>query len=205
MNVDEVEHVIRSMAEKIMKEIISFKEVGPKSPHGIYLYSVKRNEWVLIERDGERFKPFSDGYYVLYFDNTKCPACRKYDKIWFPFVKQHAPKLRNYFFVIILCEWFAHACKSKAASESFRHYDVHASPTTILLHVKDGEVAYDEKYEGVLHEKEIGEVILKFPERAERAERGEKVELPRRKSLEEELILALLKKLLSSSGGGKGD
>ncbi|MEM2528393.1 MAG: hypothetical protein QXG40_03245, partial [Ignisphaera sp.] len=57
------------------------KRVDEKCPHGIYEYSAEHSMWRFIKSDGEYFKPDSKGVYVIYFDNTKCSACRKYDGI----------------------------------------------------------------------------------------------------------------------------
>ena len=192
-----VEAIIDKMAREIFKSIVRLKKVDSKSPHGIYIYDPKRDEWVLVRSEGRYFNPRNDGFYIIYFDNTKCPACRKYDNYWFPYVSKNATKLEKHYFVIILCEWFARNCRSRAASESFRHYDVHASPTTILLYIKNGKIIHQEKYEGYLTYEELEKVVGEFRDRALRAERGEKVELPK-KTLEEEL-LELLKKILSST------
>jgi hypothetical protein len=89
-----------------------------------------------------------DGIYVIYFDNTRCPACRIYDLSWYAYIKLIGKNLENVYFVIILCEWFAHRCRSEAASKSFEHYKIHASPTTLLLYVKDGKIVLEDRFEG---------------------------------------------------------
>ncbi len=193
---DEV--VIEELARRLFKEVASlkrYKVIGADSPHGIYLYDKLNDEWVLTSVDGEAFLPRSDGYYIIYFDNTKCSACRKYDKYWFPYVRKAAKELSDHYFVIVLCEWFARNCRSESASKTFTTFDVHASPTTYLLHVKDGEVAYKEKYEGYLTDTELEKVVGEFKARAEKAERGEKVELPKREEVD---VVELLKKLLEA-------
>ncbi len=178
------------------------KEVDTKSPHGIYVYDKVRDLWILVKSDGEAFEPTEDGVYVIYFDNTKCPACRKYDTIWFPFVKKWSKDHPNHRFVIILCDWFARECKSQAASSSFRKYNIHASPTTVFMYVKDGKKVYDEKYEGVLYEFELKLILEGFEERAKKYLRGEKVEVPvKKESIEaslQKLIAEIIKQILAS-------
>ena len=197
-DIDELRRIIEEKTKELSREIVRVKEVGTTSPHGIYIYDAKNDEWVLVQRDGDYFKPFMNGFYVIYFDNTKCPACRKYDKDWFPYIREEGRKLPGYCFVIILCEWFAGMCKSEAASKSFKHYDIHASPTTLLIYHKDGKIIYQEKHEGYLTRNELRTIVGDFCNRALKAERGEKVEPPRRR-IENELIV-LLKKLLEMGG-----
>lgn len=179
------------------------KEVDTKCPHGIYIYDRDRDLWMLVRSDGDAFEPSEDGVYVIYFDNTKCPACRKYDTIWFPFVRKWSKEHHNHKFVVVLCDWFARECKSEAASNSFRKYDVHASPTTVITYVKDGKRVYDEKYEGVLYEFELKLILEGFEERANKHLRGEKVELPiKKESVEaslQKLIAEIIKQLLTST------
>ncbi len=180
---------------KSLERLPRFKKVGSDSPHGIYLYDSRRGDWVLVRTEGNYFLPKSEGVYIIYFDNTRCSACRKYDEYWFPFVKKYAEELKDHQFVIILCDWFARECKSEAASKSFKFYDIHSSPTTVVIRVKRGRVTYREKYEGYLTFEELEKVVLTFKERAERAERGEKVEKPIKRE-EKDIVVELLKKLL---------
>jgi len=154
------------------------KEVGTKSPHGIYIYDPGEDCWVLVRSDGDPFIPSEDGVYVIYFDNTKCPACRRYDPAWFSYVRKWSKKDSRFHFVIVLCDWFARECKSEAAAKTFREYKVSASPTTIFVYVKNGQRVYDERYEGVLYEFELNMISEGFVERAEKSLRGEKVQPP---------------------------
>ncbi len=175
------------------------KEVDTSCPHGIYLYDKDRDEWVLVRVEGEAFRPEHDGIYVIYFDNTKCPACRRYDPTWFSYVRKYAKKMHNLNFVIVLCEWFARNCASEAASKTFKEFDVHASPTTIFAYVKNGKIVYNEKYEGVLYEFELSMITEGFAERAEKSLRGEKVEPPIKATATatlQQLITELLKMII---------
>ncbi len=141
--------LVRSGDDKaVSKEKIELDIVDVNSPHGIYIYDKKKDKWVLVRTDGEAFKPKEDGVYVIYFDNTRCPACRIYDLSWYPYIKLVGKNLENVHFVIILCSWFARNCDSEAAKNSFKEYDVHASPTTYLLYVKNGEIVLKDKFEG---------------------------------------------------------
>ncbi len=180
---------------------IKVKRVDEKCIHGIYIYDPRQNLWILMQRDGGYFKPSGKGVYVIYFDNGKCSACRKYDGIWFPFVEKYSKDRNDINFVIILCDWFARECSSQAASESFKHFDVHASPTTIALYSDEkGEIKYQEKYEGVLYEFELKLILENFLERAEKHMRGEKVTPPISKESSskaiEDIVMQILKALM---------
>ncbi len=168
---------VSKLLDKLVKKIISGKMkkeevksveldmVGVDSPHGIYIYDRGKDKWVLVKVSGEYFKPDKDGVYVIYFDNTMCPACRIYDLSWYPYVKLFSRNLENTYFVVILCAWFAHNCKSEAARESFKHYNIKASPTTVLLCVSNGEVVEEERFEGAKKLDYLATVIDKFVER----------------------------------------
>jgi len=177
-----------------------FKKVTTESPHGIYIYRPREKVWEFLRADGGAFEPPEKGVYVIYFDNTKCSACRKYDETWFPFAeKWSSEKGVNTKFVIILCDWFARECKSQAAAESFKKFDVHASPTTVVIYADENRaIRYQEKYEGVMYEFELKLVLDKFEERAQKAMKGEKVSPPISKESGkalEELILQIIKAL----------
>jgi len=177
-----------------------FKKIGVDSPHGIYIYRSKEKVWEFVRADGDAFEPLDKGVYVIYFDNTKCSACRKYDEVWFPFVEKWSSERGDSAkFVIVLCDWFARECKSQAAAESFKKFEVHASPTTVVLYADDVKaVRYQEKYEGVMYEFELKLVLDKFEERAQKAMKGEKVSPPISKESGkalEELIMQILKAL----------
>ncbi len=149
---------LSKLLDKIAKRIIEKKSehvkrveldmVGVDSPNGVYIYDKKKNKWVLISTDGEHYVPDEDGVYVIYFDNTRCPACRIYDLSWYTYIKLFGKDLEDVNFVIILCEWFARNCKSEAAKKSFEYYNIHASPTTVLLYVKNGKVVLEDRFEG---------------------------------------------------------
>jgi len=183
---------------------VKVKEVNTESPHGIYMYIPAEDAWMLVAQDGDAFKPSKDGIYITYFDNAKCPACRKYDKIWFPFVREACKKYNDANFIIVLCDWFARECKSSAASKTFQENDIHASPTTVFFMVKDGKKVYEEKYEGVLYEFELKLILEGFKDRAEKSMRGEKVTLPISKESSskalEKLILQIISEILAKEG-----
>lgn len=134
--------------------------VDPTLPHGIYIYDHTSDKWVRVGINGY-FKPMLDGIYVVYFDNAKCGACRVYDLFWFPFVKLIG-NYRNVYYAVTLCEWFAKNCNEEAAIETFKYYDVHASPTTVMVLVKNGNVLSKEKIEGVKRMHELSEAIENF-------------------------------------------
>ncbi|MEM0361134.1 MAG: hypothetical protein QXH57_05925 [Sulfolobales archaeon] len=192
--------------ESVIKSIVGYdvdvsrlsrvKEVSSESPHGIYVYDRSRDEWVLTSTNGNAFKPVVDGYYIIYFDNAKCHACRSFDSDWFPYIRSIAKKLDRHYFLVVLCEWFSRKCASEAASKTFKEYEVHASPTTYLIYLKNGGIVYKEKYEGRLNSVELVKVVEGFATRAEKFMRGEKVELP--KAGEEVDITELIKKLIEA-------
>lgn len=136
--------------------------ISPESPNGIYVYDGKREKWVLKYLNGDFFQPWEDGLFVIYFDNAKCPACRAYDTYWYPFVKLIGPTFQNSHYVIILCDWFAKECDSEIARGSFQKYDVHASPTTLLMYSNSGKIILQDKLEGVKRMDELANSIQEF-------------------------------------------
>jgi len=201
----ELMELLEKKAKELMKKCASettqkllVRKVVADCPHGIYVYDREKSAWRLIRVEGSHFEvgEFGDGTYVVYFDNTKCPACRKYDLYWYSFMETTAKTLDGYYFVIVFCEWFASRCRSPAAASTFRHYKVVASPTTLLAYVVDRKTVYTEKYEGVLTLEELLKVIPTFRERGERARKGEKVEPPLKERASRDELLELLKKLL---------
>jgi hypothetical protein len=141
---------------------IELDKIEPDSPHGIYVYDFNKDKWVLKMVEGNPVIPWSDGYYIIYFDNAKCPACRSYDNYWFPFVKLFGRMFSNVNFVVVLCDWFARECISEAASGAFRKFDVHASPTTILLRVVNGEIREKKELSGVKKIDELLNIVSSF-------------------------------------------
>lgn len=172
---------------------LRFKEISPENKHGVYKYSGEDDTWVYLDVEGlDPFIP-KDKYAVMYFDNAKCSACRRYDIYWFPFVRSLSNENNEFSFYIILCNWFARDCESLVASATFTYFDVHSSPTTILLSWMDGKVVYKEKYDGVLSDLDLRTVVPSFPERVSRFLRGEHVKPPLSK---EDTLISLLSKLL---------
>jgi hypothetical protein len=62
----------------------------------------------------------------------------------------------------VLCDWFARECISEAASGAFRKFDVHASPTTILLRVVNGEIREKKELSGVKKIDELLNIVSSF-------------------------------------------
>lgn len=162
------EEELKGLLDKLIAEILSKisseaeqspYEVGPASPNGIYY--LDGSSWKMLRSEGLPLHPGEkgDGIYIVYFDNTKCSACRRFDKEWFPFVKDNAGKAM---FFIVLCDWFARDCSSKAASLSFMLNEVRASPTTIFFKVKNGEVIKQERVEGVVSKQKLEEMLAKI-------------------------------------------
>ncbi|MCD6301419.1 MAG: hypothetical protein J7L82_05045 [Staphylothermus sp.] len=184
MEDEELRKLLEKVASKIIKqgsremkkevdektEGIEVDMVGIDSPHGIYVYEPSKDKWVLVRTKGDYFKPDRDGFYIVYFDNTRCPACRIYDLAWYPYIKLIGSSLENTYFVIILCDWFARECKSEAAKKSFEHYDVHASPTTLLMYVENGEIKDMERIEGSKTLDKLAEIIDNFIKKHKKSE-----------------------------------
>lgn len=148
---NELQEIIDKMARKLLERRpgrIELDIVGANAPHGIYMYDKKRGKWLLIKRSGGHYTPEKTGIHVIYFDNASCPACRVYDITWYTYIEMIGRKLDKTYFIIILCDWFAERCGSEAAKKSFQHYNIHASPTTLLLYIENGETIYSEKIEG---------------------------------------------------------
>ncbi len=169
------------------------KELMPNNKHGIYKYDRVNDVWVYLNIDSiDPFIP-KDMYSVMYFNNAKCSACKRYDIYWYPFVRKLSASLTDFNFYIVFCDWFARECDSIPASATFTYFDVHSSPTTILLSWIDGKIAYKEKYEGVLSDIDLNIVVPSFPERVRKALKGEPVKPPLSK---EDTLISLLSKLL---------
>ena len=153
--------ISKSKGGKVM-EVYRTKIVKVDSPHGIYRYDRTLREWILIDRDGDGFKPYKDGYYILYFDNTKCAACRIYDLFWYPFIETIGKDLEGIEYVIILCEWFAKKCNSRSASNTFREFDIHASPSTAFIEVRGNKIIKKEIVRGVLKIEDLVNKTMEF-------------------------------------------
>jgi hypothetical protein len=89
-----------------------------------------------------------DGFYFIYFSNSECGACRVFDDVWYPFVEMLAGKAAARF-IIVLCGWFTRDCSSEDAKSLFKEFDVHVSPTVIVLKRSNGKVEKLLKYEGL--------------------------------------------------------
>lgn len=126
---------------------------GPGHPHGIYLY--RGGKWVLLRDRGEALEigELGPGLYVVYFDNSLCPACRVQDSYWEKLVKKYGSR-ESIYFLVVLCDWFSDNCFSEAASETFKKFKVSASPTLVIARVK-GDERQVEVLEGVRSDKII--------------------------------------------------
>ncbi|MGC9072173.1 MAG: hypothetical protein ACP5HK_05720 [Acidilobus sp.] len=150
---------------------------GKGSPNGVFRLDPNAMEWVQVPEAPEPLEP-EERYAVIYFDNALCPVCRQYDGFWYPFLEMRARDLHSagFGFYVVLCDWFLDRCSSVRAGMSFLHYDVKASPTTILVANEGGGELYLERYEGLLTVGDLDRMSTGFPERAGRARRGERVE-----------------------------
>jgi len=171
---DELDKLVEGLVESVLAEVredqrardarggqTELKKIEPSSPHGIYVYDRKSRSWSLRSFDGG-FKPWKDGYYVLYFDNALCPACRIHDLAWFTYVELFGRKMEGVEFVVVLCGWFARECNSSDASATFREFEVRASPTTIMVLVKNGKIQDRRELRGAKTLSELSEAISSF-------------------------------------------
>ncbi|MEM0378020.1 MAG: hypothetical protein QXP68_00205 [Thermosphaera sp.] len=170
---DEIIELLKKLLERPEKKYkpeigLEVDTVGPEAPNGIYVFDPMKAKWVLKYINGDFFNPWEDGLYVIYFDNAKCPACRAYDSYWYPFVKLIGPTFPKSHYVIVLCDWFARECDSEIASGSFLKYEIHASPTTLLLYSDNGRIVRQEKIEGVKRMDQLTDAIQLFLEKATR-------------------------------------
>ncbi|MEM1927327.1 MAG: thioredoxin family protein [Acidilobaceae archaeon] len=119
------------------------------TPNGIYVFQNESKKWVLLRSQGEPFSlgELGEGVYFVYFDNTLCPACRAQDQHVLKILLKYGGNAKIVF-VIVLCDWFASTCSSQAAAETFRKYEVKASPTILIARVDSNGVTI-EKLEGV--------------------------------------------------------
>ncbi|MEM4482061.1 MAG: hypothetical protein QXK88_00015 [Desulfurococcaceae archaeon] len=154
--------LLTDIEKKRGKEGLELEKIEPDSPHGIYVYDYGKERWILRQVAGGSQLPWGDGYYLVYFDNSRCPACRSYDSQWFPFVRIFGKLFKEFNFVVVLCDWFARECVSEAASSTFKKFDVHASPSTLIMHVKGGEIVEKQELSGVKKISELLEIVTAF-------------------------------------------
>ncbi len=153
----------KGLGERVVEKVEEYEIVGPETPNGIYMYNPERRKWVLVARSGDAWSPREDGIYVIYFDNTRCPACRIYDLAWYMYVG--LSQRSDVHFVIVLCNWFARDCDSEAASKMFAKYNIHASPTTVLLCVRGGELVEIDRFEGAKSLQFLAKKVDEFAEK----------------------------------------
>jgi len=162
-------------------------------PNGVYAYDKVSRAWVLLDEEASPLTP-KERVSVIYFDNSLCPVCRRYDEVWYPFIDSNLDALKDFGLYIAYCNWFTQNCTSLKAALTFIEYGVKASPTTVLVLSDGGKVLYTERYEGLLTERDLRTIVFSFPERAERALRGEKVERPITEGDMLDLLSRVLKK-----------
>ncbi len=135
-----------------------YQQPGPGTPNGLYVYSREKKGWILLDR----FWLGDNGLHVIYFDNALCPACRRFDKIWFPFVEKNAEQAGNTYFMIALCNWFAKQCGAEPARRFFEIFDVHVSPTILFLLRENGKIKKSFKNEGSMTMEKLTLTYLLF-------------------------------------------
>jgi len=125
--------------------------------NGVYVYNFEEKRWRLLRVDGEPFRvgELGPGFYIVYFDNLECSACKLQDeelmKAFSEFEKSLLEKLKP---VAVVCDWFARRCRSEAAAKTYKLYDVHMSPTILVCRVDEGG-EYCERLVGVKFAREL--------------------------------------------------
>jgi hypothetical protein len=98
--------------------------------------------------DAGRGELDGDGLYFIYFSNSECGACRVFDEVWYSFVEMVSGRSAARF-LVVLCGWFTRDCSSEDARSLFKEFDVHVSPTVIVMKRSNGRVEKLFKYEGL--------------------------------------------------------
>jgi thiol-disulfide isomerase/thioredoxin len=142
-------------------EARAVKHINAKVPHGVYRFNREAGVWEPLPEDGKPLALSEDGVYVVYFGNTKCPACRVYDTIWNLYIDTVGRNLEGVTHYAVICGWFAGECSSEKAALSFKQFDVRASPTTLVVRVSGGSSVSMERLEGVVPQTKIVEAINK--------------------------------------------
>ncbi len=136
----------------------SYRIISEKTPHGIYIYDKKSRLWNPVTND----KIIDTGYYVLYFSNSRCIACKLFDFSWYTFIETIGRNYDNIKFIIVRCEWFTISCKSNLAKSFFEKFDITSSPSLILIKAENGEIVHKKHIKGVKTPDEIVEEIEDF-------------------------------------------
>ena len=94
---------------------------------GVFLYRGGRPE----RASGKLPTPGEAGGLLIYFDNRKCPFCRKFDPLWEELAHSLGPgdplPLR------VVCTFFAQDCGDPLARRLFEEYGVSVSPLLLYL------------------------------------------------------------------------
>ncbi len=102
-------------------------------------------EGVFVYRDGkpvESVGELPDGLLVIYFDNIKCPFCRRFDDVWDRLVKDK--ELSDACFVRVVCKYFHQDCENGFAARLYKEFNVTRSPTIFLARKKEKVLSYRE-------------------------------------------------------------
>ncbi len=117
------------------------------SSHGVYVYDKVSEMWSPISG----LRRTREGFSIVYFKNTKCSACREFDKYWTRFVENMSARYVDTDFYLVVCGWFAGDCNSKYAKALFQEYDIYASPSLLFLYNVGKSEKIVEKISGVLN------------------------------------------------------
>ena len=110
--------------------------------NGVYVYSFGEKRWKLLRVDGEAFRvgELGPGIYLVYFDNLECSVCKLQDEELMKTFNSLGPDmLEKLKAVVVVCDWFARKCRSEAAAKTYKLYDVHMSPTTLVCRAYEEE------------------------------------------------------------------
>ena len=140
------------------KNPLGYRVISENCPHGIYIYDRKTGLWKLITNN----ELIRDGYYVIYFNNSQCIACKLFDFSWYIFIETIGKNYENIIFIIVRCEWFTTSCNSKLAKEYFKKFNITSSPSLILIKAKNRKIIVKKHIRGVKSPDELVEEIEKF-------------------------------------------
>lgn len=102
---------------------------------GIYIY---------VDGKPEKYEKYElpSTYNLIYFDNRKCPFCRKFDPVWDEIVQELKEKNLDIATIRVVCTYFSNNCKDDIAKDYFKLNMISITP--VLLFIKK-EGKYEKK------------------------------------------------------------